>query len=707
MGIGFKTRIKEGSGMMAGRIDRQTVVRRHNPVLFGVHPTSPLAVGNGEFAYTVDVTGMQSFEGEYRAPLSTQSQWGWHVSKADGDVNVKELSYQVLASDPRGVGYPLRPEGDGRSYHWKRQNPHRLQLGQVGLRVFAANGQPLDLSEFRGAVQTLDLWTGTITSRWVIDGHEAIVQTCCHPDRDQIGVRISGRFVNKARWAIMVRFPSVDCWDDDWRQDTRLRWDGQERHRTGWRIDGRQVAWTRDLGTGGYRMRAKASSWQAVEQTGAHAFLLHPFVSDAKGAFELVFGFAPDGREMALESFDAIRDKSRAHWASFWNHGGAVDFSESRDVRAAELERRVVLSQYLTAIHGAGSLPPQETGLAYNSWYGKFHLEMTWWHAVHFFLWQREDLAFGSLAWYQSQLPKARDLARSQGFRGARWPKTVGPDGEQSPSSIAPLLIWQQPHPIFLAELAYRRRPIRETLTAFREVVHETATFMADFAAWEASAERYVLPPPLIPVQETHDPEKSLNPAFELEYWHQALGMAIRWEERLGARPPESWRRVRERLAPLPILDGVYLAHEGCVKTFTAEIRDHPSMLGAFGILKGARVDRQVMARTLDAVLRSWRFETLWGWDFAMMAMTAARLGAAEKALDILLKASPKNRYLENGHNDQGEGLWVYLPGNGGLLTAVAMMAAGWSGSPVGRKNPGFPANGKWSVAWEDLSPWI
>ena len=37
-------------------------------------------------------------------------------------------------------------------------------------------------------------------------------------------------------------------------------------------------------------------------------------------------------------------------------------------------------------------MPPQETGLTCNSWYGKFHLEMHWWHSVHFALWNRAPL---------------------------------------------------------------------------------------------------------------------------------------------------------------------------------------------------------------------------------------------------------------------------------------------------------------------------
>jgi protein-glucosylgalactosylhydroxylysine glucosidase len=60
-----------------------------------------------------------------------------------------------------------------------------------------------------------------------------------------------------------------------------------------------------------------------------------------------------------------------------------------------------------------------------------------------------------------------------------------------------------------------------------------------------------------------------------------------------------------------------------------------------------------------------------------------------------------KNTYLVNGHNYQDKRLRLYLPGNGGLLAAVALMAAGWDNNS--RSNPGFPKNGKWNVRWEGL----
>ena len=106
-------------------------------------------------------------------------------------------------------------------------------------------------------------------------------------------------------------------------------------------------------------------------------------------------------------------------------HGGVVDFTGSRDPRAHELERRIVMSQYLTAVNCAGEFPPQEEGLFSNSWNGKFHLEMHAWHAAHFAVWGRPQLLERSMPWYAAHL-RASAPAR-QGPRRAR--RVVAEDG--------------------------------------------------------------------------------------------------------------------------------------------------------------------------------------------------------------------------------------------------------------------------------------
>ena len=334
-------------------------------------------------------------------------------------------------------------------------------------------------------------------------------------------------------------------------------------------------------------------------------------------------------------------------------------------------------------------MPPQETGLTCNSWYGKFHLEMHYWHAAHFASWGRPALLERSLGWYNAILPSAREKARQQGYAGARWPKMTAPDGRDSPSPIGPLLIWQQPHPIAMAELIYAAHPNRDTLARYRDIVFESAEFMASYAHYDPKSARYVLGPPVIPAQENHPPRETWNPTFELEYWDHALGIAQRWRERAGLAREPKWDEVRAKLAALPVKDGVYLAHENCPQTFTERNRDHPSMLGALGVLPGRKVDRETMRRTLKKVFAEWKWADTWGWDFPMVAMTAASLKEPALAIDALSMDTPKNTWLPNGHNWQRANLPLYLPGNGGLLLAIAHMV---------RENA-FPRN--WNVRHE------
>lgn len=126
-------------------------------------------------------------------------------------------------------------------------------------------------------------------------------------------------------------------------------------------------------------------------------------------------------------------------------------------------------------------------------------------------------------------------------------------------------------------------------------------------------------------------------------------------------------------------------------------------MLGAYGLINSDRIDKEIMKNTLHLTEECWNYPTLWGWDFAMMAMTAVRLGEPETAIRLLLKDTPKNCYVTSGNNRQmgRSDLPLYLPGNGSLLLAAAVMTAGYDG--CGRKTPGFPDNGEWTVEFEKI----
>lgn len=697
---------------MSGRptdhpIDREALVARHSPRVHGVRHEWPLQLGNGSLGFAADVTGLQTYPDAYPhryrdstgTLLGTMSQWGWHSTPPPRryDLSETERAYQTPRGPRPYVDLTPSEAGSGEvrgneAEEWLRNNPHRLQLARIG---FVTTSPVTALTEID---QDLDLWTGVLTSRFRAAEHARAVSvtTAVHPTRDALAV------VSGAGWPVRLAFPyGSESWAlaDDWSSpglhSTELvalaENSGSSERR--WRVDRTLDAtrWTAWITTNG-----------EAEHTGDHEITVTPQGSEQLWlVVEMCDGAAPDSEPRPLTAGDVLEDSSEA-WPVFWRSGAALDLGEVDDPRAAELERRAVLSQYLTRVNCAATLPPSETGLLTNSWRGKVHLEMHWWHVAHFALWGRPELLEPSLDWYATILDHARGTAQRQGYDGARWPKQVGPEGRESPSEIGTFLLWQQPHPIHLAELvvrahlhAGRHERAAELQRRWAPLVTETADFMADIA--EPLAEGgYGLGPPLVPAQESYGAMRATakDPAFELAYWRWALLVARRWNEDLGLEVPASWTAVAEGLIHPLVRDGE-LAAIG-VEPWTIRT-DHPSMLAAYGAVPPVdMVEPEVASRTLHRVLADWDWDSTWGWDYPVLAMTAARLEQPEVAVDGLLTPVAKNEHGPNGHNRQDERLPAYLPGNGGLLAALALMTAGWDHGPAG---PGFPAS--WQVRQE------
>jgi hypothetical protein len=688
-------------------IDRQALVTRHIPVLHKFDPETPFTVGNGEFAFTADCTGLQTFPESFEntTPLGTLSQWGWHTSPNTNGWSIDTFHFTEFDSHRRKVGYADVPHNERTpEINWLRSNPHRLHLGRLGLIIRLADGRAAQPTDLAGINQSLDLWNGELVSKFSIENSPIEVRTICHPDRDLLAVCVSSPLLSSNRLSLLLSFPYGTG------ATTTADWTHPDRHQTSiLRLSQNSALFTRRLDADYYLVAARWSENASLAETNAHHYLIDLSKGSRETNLEFVCAFSPKPETTKLPSFDETRRAASAHWNGFWTTGGAIDLSESQDPRWHELERRIVLSQYLTAIQCSGSLPPQETGLTYNSWEGKFHLEMHWWHAAHFALWNRLPMLEKSLGYYSSILRRAQATAKRQGYFGARWPKMTDPSGAESPSSVGPFLIWQQPHPIFYAELCYRQHTNRETLQRFSEIVSQTAEFMASYAFWDGSGKRYVLGPPLQCAQERFPKDKTINPTFELTYWRWGLETAQCWRERLCQPRLEKWDHVLQHLATPVTEDGKYLFAETAPGTYTEHkwTDDHPSVLASLGVLPPigdpSPVTPDIMRPTLHWIWDNWNWPDTWGWDYPMVAMCAARLGEPERAIDALLRDTPKNHYGLNGHNYQRPGLSIYLPGNGGLLYATAMMAAGWDGSS--QPTPGFPTNGQWKVRCENLSP--
>ncbi|WP_436790863.1 hypothetical protein [Yinghuangia sp. YIM S10712] len=222
-------------------IDREAVVRRHTVELTQPDPAAVLTVGNGDFAYTAVITGMQTFatfhdqgaamtEKRLVVNTATMATWGWHeMPNPDGFRLADAMSTYETARGP--VEYPDRFDIAGafggdvadefRAGTWLHVNPQRLDLGRIGLDLRPAIGAaretgPDALADTR---QRLDLWTGTITSEFTYAGRQVRVTTVADPHHSRVAFRIESDLLAAGLARVAVRFPYASdgfCQTADW-----------------------------------------------------------------------------------------------------------------------------------------------------------------------------------------------------------------------------------------------------------------------------------------------------------------------------------------------------------------------------------------------------------------------------------------------------------------------------------------------------------
>jgi hypothetical protein len=454
-----------------------------------------------------------------------------------------------------------------------------------------------------------------------------------------------------------------------------------------------------------------------------------------------------------LPLFPLVAAAAAASWASFWSGGAFVDLASAQGpgTPAWELERRVVLSRYVMRVNNGGAEPPQETGLLCNSWGGKHHNEMRFWHLAHYALWGNADLLARSDAFYFEQLENATAFAHFEGYPGAHWPKETGavanrsvggvdvpwlglgnapwpfggaPNGTllvwESPQVDNALIIWQQPHLILMSELQRRAAAAAGGAPAAAAAVARLLPLVAASADYLAArfylnesdaGGRFWLGPPVVGGQEMGDPTRTFNPAFEMVYAGQALDLAAAWRAAGGLPPNPRYGAVAGGLGALPTdpasppgAPPLYVFDRQCVCMYIVggarnascrpewvpvggsncgALSAHPLVVAPFGLLNGAArygVDAASANATLAAVWYAWEgWSGAWGWDDGLLALSMARLGWRPEAIWEGPLLDPKFPYYKNGHTKCCP---AYVPGNGGLLLAVGVLAAGSDGSP-------------------------
>jgi len=420
-------------GNNSQRIDRKALVNRHNITDAGINDI--LALGNGKFCFGVDATGLQTFGG------NIMCDWAWHSYPIPPGATMDDMP-ETGTIETGKLKVPMKKASAKEDVsEWMFKNPHRFTMGRI--RFIRNNGDTISHDDVKLIERKLDIWQGIHTTTFIVDKeHQVKVKTAVHPVNDIIAFQIESDYFGNKGLAIELAFPYP--MEKRSRRDN-IPWHGywnmQDRHSTvALKSDGKAV-FKRTVDDTQY-----ISSWlwndknvDFENSTDEHTYILKP----SGNSIEFIWAFGKNQLENISAEYNKIENLTSKSWIDYWNSGGAIDLSESKDKRWKELERRVVLSQYLMKTQSSGLWPPSELSLmGVDTWSTQFHMEMIWWHMAHYALWNRWNLATESLSCYQKFLPVARKLATQFGYKGAKWGKQVGPEGRTATWDDSFLLNW-------------------------------------------------------------------------------------------------------------------------------------------------------------------------------------------------------------------------------------------------------------------------
>jgi hypothetical protein len=237
--------------------------------------------------------------------------------------------------------------------NWLIQNPQRVNLGTIGLSF---DGVDITEDMLESKFQTLDLWTGKISSSFTYNGADVVVETWSDAQSDTVGTIIESTLLSTGALGVFI----------DFALPTRNKFDAPfvgvfnatQNHTTTLDSNSQGATIRHDLDATTYYASVKWN--QQAEISGpidnTHRYILQP--SKGVNKLELSTSFSPLSRP-PVPSFDDIISASTNWWESYWTSGAFIDLTSSSSPNATELQRITILSQYLVAVNSASSNPPQ------------------------------------------------------------------------------------------------------------------------------------------------------------------------------------------------------------------------------------------------------------------------------------------------------------------------------------------------------------
>src|SRR5207253_1539025 len=149
----------------------------------------------------------------------------------------------------------------------------------------------------------------------------------CEPELDAIAVRVKSPLLKSRRIAIQIRFPYGTG------ETVTADWGRADAHETILvQPEPNQAGFTRKLDNDVYFAAANWTKGATLTNTARHQFEVVP----GKNADELevTCEFSPvDLKPRGLKAFEQVKRAARENWSRFWQTGGAIDLSGSKDPR--------------------------------------------------------------------------------------------------------------------------------------------------------------------------------------------------------------------------------------------------------------------------------------------------------------------------------------------------------------------------------------
>lgn len=588
---------------------KKSDIIKYNLKFNHIDSKNPVTIGNGDFAITLDQTGTQSLYEIYKdIPLSTMSNKNWfYKDKKD-----------IKPSYVDGKAYMLFNLDNDPNYQINRQYPFKYSFMQI---LLYDNDKLIDINNIKDVKQELDLYKGIVTSSF--NYKEKINKTISfiYQDHDEFNFKLQSDNLNLA---LKFNYPSYT--------------------KNGYRLDilpnvlvkeDRITLLYDDKNSLSFKLKS-SSKYQIVENT--------LIFDDNNVSFSLALDEIKEGK---------LLDE-------FWKCDNGIIIDNE------ELVKKMVLSKYLLHVNSTGIYPPQESGLTYNCWNSKFHLEM---HLIHS-LWNIYNNHVGDLVksfdYYLSIMPSSLKRASLNGYKGLRFPKMTGPDGEDSPSNIGPLLIWQAPHILFMLQEIYYLYNKENIIKKYEPLISGTIDFMISFLTLKDS--KYQMLDPLLEACESIPLDRCQNPSFELEYWRYTLERQPKIDTVLYGHQRYDYLDITSKIITPKEDDGIYLKTYGVIDKYDL-YKDHPTEGFLMSFFKSKIVDKEKMVKTIDYILKNMDLSSYWGWDFPFLGLSLLNCGEIEKSIEVTQLNTINNQHLYNGYNTSPrDDLKAYLPGNGAFL---------------------------------------